>query len=462
MNNEREKRGVGTRISKYRSATAAMRDGEFDVEIPVGADDEIGRLGRALLELNQALKKRDEQYRIITKVTEQINAGLTLDEVLNYAFESFQTLIPYERVGLALLEDGGKIARARWARSDAVEIKIQKDYWAEMEGSSLQPIIKTGQPRILNDLEAYLREHPASDSTRKIVEEGMRSSLTCPLIARGKPVGFLFFSSMKPETYKDVHVEIFLQIAGEVSMIVEKGRLYQELEELNHLKNRFIGIAAHDLRNPISVIKGYLSLFMEGFMGDVPEPHKDIMKKMDKSCETMLALINDLLDISAIEAGRLDLELKKVELDGFLKESCEYNRMLAEGKGIKLVLDLAPGIPVVIIDPARINQVLNNLISNAIKFSYSESTITLKARVIGEDVEISVKDEGQGIADEEISQIFSHFGKGSAHPTGGEKSTGLGLAIVKRIVEAHKGNIRVESEVGKGSTFIFTLPINPA
>ncbi len=221
------------RIEKYREAAVAMQRGEFDVEIPAGDEDDVAELGCALLDLARSFESRFEEFDRLAEITERINAGLILEEVLDFVFDSFGPIIPYDRIGLALLDQGGRQVRARWARSNASALKIEQGYAAPMKGSSLARILETGKPRILNDLEAYLREHPQSDSTRRVVEEGMRSSLTCPLIARGRPVGFLFFSSMRPGTYGAVHQGLFRKIAGQLSVIIEKGRLYQELVELN-------------------------------------------------------------------------------------------------------------------------------------------------------------------------------------------------------------------------------------
>jgi len=136
-----------------------------------------------------------------------------------------------------------------------------------MAGSSLERVLATGEPRILDDLEAYLAAHPRSESTRLIVAEGVRSSLTCPLVANGKPVGFLFFSSRERGTYRRAHVELFMEIAGQLALIVEKSRLYELLLELDQVKNRFLGMAAHDLRNPIGVVRSYAELLQEDFLG---------------------------------------------------------------------------------------------------------------------------------------------------------------------------------------------------
>jgi len=451
---------VDARIQRYRVAVGEMIRGKFPVEIPIGEEDELGQLGKELFELGLAMKKKFDEINLLSKITEEVNAGLRLDDVLNNVYDSFRPVIPYNRIGCALLEEDGTIVRARWARSDASVLKIVTGYEAPLKGSSLQKIVETRQPRILNDLEAYLKEHPESDSTRKIVQEGMRSSLTCPLIVRGNPIGFIFFSSMQTDTYKDAHIEFFLQIAGHLAIIVEKGRLYQQLLELNELKNKFLGMAAHDLRNPITVIQGYSSLLLHSVAGEIPHSQREIIERIHRASGTMLNLVNDLLDVSAIESGHLELNLEEVNLEAFLRESYESNALLAKDKSIELKLECESNLPKVLMDPNRIEQVINNLITNAIKYSHPETIVTLKAQAQKDKVEISVQDQGQGIPETELPVVFTDFGRTSVKPTAGEKSIGLGLAICKRIVEAHKGRIWVESEPGVGSTFTFTLPIH--
>ena len=238
------------RVSLYREAAKALRNGQFDVSIPLGEPDEVSELGEELRALAWALKAQSEQSAMLSEITERVNEGLLIDEVLDHVYDNFFSLIPYDRIGLALLEDGDTVVRAHWARSEASEIKLPLGYAAGMAGSSLESIIRTGQPRILNDLGAYLERHPDSDSTRRIVDEGMRSSLTCPLIVKGQPVGFLFFSSMKTDTYLDTHQELFQKIAGQLSMTLEKGRIYQELlattEELRSARDALHTEATRD------------------------------------------------------------------------------------------------------------------------------------------------------------------------------------------------------------------------
>ena len=453
-------------IKKLLEGFKSVETGDFGHKIMINKRwDERQNLAISFNSMTKKLKESKEleskfnEIKMLDSLTEKINAGFILRDVLNYVFESFRVIIPYERIGVAFLVDKGETVEHKWTRSDATEIKLDKGYSAKLEQTTLNSVIITGKPRIIKDLREYLKERPQSDSTKRMVEEGMQSSLTCPLIALGRPIGFMFFSSFKVNAYSNVHVELFKQIAGQLAVIVEKSRLYQKLEELNELKNGFLGMAAHDLQNPNNLIRLYLNQLTESLGDNKKDQHVWISKMHDIS-DSMLALIDDFLDISTIEAGQLQLKLEPVLPDVFFTNCFEANKLLIKEKSITLKLDLEKGLTMVDIDSDRINQVLNNLIANAMKYSIPNTEIILSARKIEDVLEVSVIDQGQGIPQNDIHKLFKMFGKANVRPTAGEKSTGLGLVICKHIVEAHGGRIWVESEgTGKGATFKFTLPL---
>lgn len=180
-----------------------------------------------------SLQLRAREDRVFRAVTEKINAGVYLEDIADHVYESFRELIPYERIGLALLEDGDRVLRARWARAEYDAKGIQRGFAAPMKGSSLERILQTKKPRIINDLEAYYATHPSSESTARILSEGVRSSLTCPLVTAGRPVGFLFFSSLKKDSYAAAHVQVFQEIANTLSVVVERAHMLEQLAQLN-------------------------------------------------------------------------------------------------------------------------------------------------------------------------------------------------------------------------------------
>lgn len=232
--------------------------------------------------------------------------------------------------------------------------------------------------------------------------------------------------------------------------------LTQRLHALNEQKNKFLGMAAHDLRNPIGGILGYSELLLEE---PLDEETATVVRKIQSSSQFMLRLLNDLLDLSQIESGKLELRKEPTDLEALVTQNVELNRILAHKKRITIDLRSEPGLPPLEIDPAKVEQVLSNLISNAVKYSHPDTTVTVTVERREGDVLVAVRDQGQGIPAEELHKVFQEFQKTSVQSTAGEKSTGLGLAIVQKIVDGHGGRIGVESEVGRGSTFSFTLPV---
>jgi signal transduction histidine kinase len=231
----------------------------------------------------------------------------------------------------------------------------------------------------------------------------------------------------------------------------------ERLVQLNELKNEFMGIAAHDMRTPLTVIKGIATMLMA--RQNIPaDMRTEYMQMILDSVQDMLNLLNDLLSISEIESGKLTLRPQEVDLETYINRIAQLNRPLAENKEIQIVTEFAPGLPHLRFDPERVQQVFNNLLSNAFKFSNPGTTVTIRAVSSDDNVEFSVIDQGQGIAASEVGQIFEAFQRTSTRATAGESSTGLGLAICKRIVELAGGQLAVESEQGKGSRFYFTLP----
>jgi signal transduction histidine kinase len=232
-----------------------------------------------------------------------------------------------------------------------------------------------------------------------------------------------------------------------------------ELGKLNAQKNQFLGMAAHDLRNPLSVILTLSEFLLDENLKVTGDERQEFIRRIRSSSEFMLRLVNDLLDISKIEAGRLDLDLEAADLRAIVEANLALNRYLADKREVKLSLVGDEAVPRLMLDASKIEQVLNNLIVNAIKFSPSGGTVEVRLNKGENDVTISVSDQGPGIPEEEFHKLFNPFEKTSAKSATKEKSTGLGLAIVKKIVSGHQGRIRVESQVGRGSTFHVTLPL---
>ena len=249
------------------------------------------------------------------------------------------------------------------------------------------------------------------------------------------------------------------------------GDIYEDLirinnEETNDLRmalksleqrSRHAAIVAHDLRNSIGAIASSVEVLLED--RDTLEPDQlQFISIIERTSRAALALVSDLLDLTLIETGRLELKVKSIDLGALIHKNVETNRLLARRKNIRIETEIGPGLPAVNADPSRVEQVLTNFISNAIKYSEPGTTVTVRASAAGGEVLVEVRDQGQGIPSAEIGKLFQFYQQTSVRPTGGEQSIGLGLAIARQIVEAHGGKVGVESEVGRGSTFHFTLP----
>jgi signal transduction histidine kinase len=232
-----------------------------------------------------------------------------------------------------------------------------------------------------------------------------------------------------------------------------------ELEEANRLQVDFTAMIAHDLRAPLTSVFSTANLLGEGFFGEVNEEQKKWLGKTQATCQAILAIVNDFLDVSKIEAGKLDLIKEKIDLYKLVQASLESYLPLARVKRISLTSQLDPHLPPISADARRLEQILSNFIANAIKFTPAGGAIEVGAGRTNGDVKVWVRDTGVGISHEEIGQLFDKYRQTTSGKMSENKGTGLGLVICKMIAEAHGGKISVQSDVGKGSTFAVQIPV---
>jgi len=231
-----------------------------------------------------------------------------------------------------------------------------------------------------------------------------------------------------------------------------------QLNNLNDEKNTFLGIAAHDLRSPLCTISGYFSLLADSLKENSIENQKQIVSIINNMLDFMLNLITDVLDYSKIEAGKLTLEKKDFNLIDFMDQAIELSNILGSQKNIKIHGEYSNDKIMVNADPNKLKQVMDNLFSNAHKYSERNTNIYVGFSVVDNMIQVKVADQGKGIPKGEVEGIFKPFATTSVKSTAGEKSTGLGLVSVKKIIETHGGKIWVESEEGVGTQFYFTIP----
>jgi signal transduction histidine kinase len=231
-----------------------------------------------------------------------------------------------------------------------------------------------------------------------------------------------------------------------------------ELERLNLLKTQFFGIAAHDLRSPIGAILTFSNFLRQDAAGALTAEQIEFLSLIQGSSEFMVHLIDEFLDVSAIECARLQLDRRFTDPRKLLEHSVLLNSAMAREKRIQVTLQIEGALPTLLLDSAKIEQVLNNLLSNAVKFSLPGTAVEVRAAAEGTGLLIVVRDQGPGIPENELVNLFQYFSMTDVRATGGGNSSALGLAIVRKIVEAHGGRIWVESQIGVGSVFFLALP----
>ncbi len=232
-----------------------------------------------------------------------------------------------------------------------------------------------------------------------------------------------------------------------------------QLEKLNQEKNHFLSIAAHDLRNPLTTIYTAADLITEELKDKTSAETKEFLEMIKQSSKFMRGLIEELLDVSVIDSGKLSIHLEPVNLMDLIRNNVALNRVIAGRKQINVEYRSENSLPILQLDRKKIEQALNNLISNAIKYSFPKSKVEIHTKCENNNLIISVSDEGQGIPPIEMNKLFKPFSRTSVQATSGESSTGLGLVIVRKTIEAHNGRVWAESRVKKGSTFYISLPI---
>lgn len=395
---------------------------------------------------------------LITEINKRLGSGAAVESTLEFVFDSLSLIIPFDRIGIALLDENEQRLRLSWVQSKVGVKHLRVNYAAPLS-ESLREVFLSGRSRILNNLEQYWKDHPNSISTKLILKDGIRSSLTCPLRADNKVIGVVFFSSCKANTYRDQHNEIFSSIANELAVVVEQARL-RNFFHTSKAKESAASKLLHDLKSPLGVMQGFIDLAKgEHWYNDLPKDGKETFEVLNRNAEYMSSLLTDLAELRWLSLDA-KLEMKEVNLERFLNEVASDGKMLARKKDINFQWRAGHRLPesAFFCEP-KLRRVLINLFSNAVKFSHRKSKIIFSVDIEENNLIFSISDEGVGIDEKEFSKLFKEFGQASSAPTEGEMSTGLGLAIVKTIVEQHGGTVSMSSKPGYGSTFVCKIPL---
>jgi len=292
-----------------------------------------------------------------------------------------------------------------------------------------------------------------------------RSEVAVPFVAGDEVVGVLDVQDDEPNRFAETDLNVFSTLAGQIAQAFQNARLFKEIQktadrlrEVDRLKSEFLANMSHELRTPLNSILGYTEIMLMGIDGELPaETIEDVQAIYDNG-QHLLRLINDILDLAKIEAQRMTLEFEEVDIAPLFNEVKTSNAGLFLNKPLELRLEIVEDLPTIWADRVRINQILNNLISNAVKFT-QEGHINLCAYREGEWINLEVQDTGIGMSAEDLDKVFERFQQADGSNARRAEGTGLGLAITRHLVHMHGGTIDVQSEPGKGSTFTVRLPI---
>jgi PAS domain S-box-containing protein len=390
----------------------------------------------------QRLRELSSLVQVSASLTEAHDLVAVLDVVLGSACELLKSI----RGAIALVVESG-------VQLDVVAVRGQSPgFAARLNKAALRlPADLAREP----SLRPSVLVDPEADSVRSEL-------VTCvALTYAGQVIGLI---EVEQSSLDAAQQRLLTAVADLAATAIDKARLYQdtvrafeELRELDRLKDEFVQNVSHELRTPLTFVKGYVEYLLEGYAGELNQgQHQALEIVLDRS-NAIVRLVNDIVSLKQAELQEMDLQPVALEL---IAAACvEGSKMAAEQAGLRMHLEIPPGLPLVYGDPKRLGQVFDNLLGNAIKFSPNGGEVSVRLSLVGNAVQVEVSDQGIGMPAERLNQIWQRFYQIDSASTRRFAGAGLGLAIVKRIVEAHDGRIWVESELGKGSSFRFTLPV---
>ena len=439
----------------------------------------IGVLGyaRDVTEVYQAqeqIRKRAAELATVAEVSvasaQNLELATLLQNVSDLTKERFGLyhahiyLLDEAGEHLVLAAGAGEAGRAMQAKGHQIALANQRSLVARAA--------RTREGVIANDVtvEPDFLPNPLLPDTR--------SELAVPMIVGEEVIGVLDVQADMPDRFTDQDVLIKTTLAEQIAVAVQNARLFQQqvetaeqLRSIDRLKTEFLANMSHELRTPLNSIIGYAEVLADGIDGELPEEALEDVNAIHTSGVHLLNMINDILDLAKIEAGKMELELEPVQLADVTDELRRATSVLLKDKPVAMVIDVPKELPALMASRVRLLQILNNLVSNAAKFTH-EGEIRVQARLLdgmsqadqGADggpvmALISVQDTGEGIAAEYLDEIFERFRQADNSSTRKAGGTGMGLAICRHLVNMHGGDIWVESTLGKGSTFSFTIPV---
>ena len=477
-------RRMVTPIRALREGAAQIGAGNLDQRIEVHSGDELEALGEQFNSMAARLKesyaglehKVRERTAELTKTLSQqtataevlkliSRASFDLDPVLRTLVKSAAELCDAQHALFYRVSDEGLRPEA-WHNVSDEYIEYRKQHPIPVVSTQVMGrVLLTRAPVHVHDvLEEPDYSAPAAQKLGQY-----RTVLGVPVLREGIPIGVIGVFRTEARPFFDRQIDLIVTFADQAAIAIENVRLFNEiqdksrqLEVANKHKSEFLANMSHELRTPLNAIIGFSEVLLERMFGEMNEKQEEYLKDIHSSGQHLLSLINDILDLSKVEAGRMELNLADFDLPTAIGNALTLIRERALRHGIALESELDAALGAIRADERKFKQVMVNLLSNAVKFTPEGGKITVRARAAGEMVEVAVIDTGVGIALEDHHLVFEEFKQVGSDYTRKAEGTGLGLPLARRFVELHGGAMRLDSELGKGSAFSFTLPLRPA
>mgnify|MGYP005838512055 CR=1 FL=1 len=419
------------------------------------------------LRLLEETRRRADELLTAAEIARDTTGTLSLDILLSRSVDLIRERFRYYHATIYLLDDENIYAYALAStRMNLRELTNAPQRIKVGSNSIIGYVTQVGEPLLVNDISQDPLHTPNQLLPDSCAELGI------PLKIGDRVIGALDVQSTKINAFSENDVTVLQILADQIAIAVGNARAYElsvhameEMRKADQLKSQFLANMSHELRTPLNSIIGFSRVILKGIDGPINEVQEQDLKAIYNSGQHLLNLINDILDLSKIEAGKMELVFEDgINIADLIESVMATTKGLVKDKPIEIIIQIQPDLPSIRADPLKIRQVLLNLISNAAKFT-EQGSITLKAEYILNDhqqpqIKVSVTDTGAGIAKEDQKKLFLPFSQVDASPSRKTGGSGLGLSICRHLIEMHNGSIGVESEIGKGSTFYFFLPVS--
>lgn len=404
---------------------------------------------RLFTQTDQALARRVEELSLFQRIDQELNRSLDLNRVLSLALGW--------AVGLTTAE-GGSIGLFEKDENELLFLRLLAH--AGGDESHETQMVPADHPVLAQVLAEQNSIHLRNVSAAQAVDGTVAAAqLAVPIKREGTVIGLITLESQHGTGFGPEDISFVDRLADRAAVAIENSRLYEAIQAANKAKNDFISVVTHELRIPMTSIRGYTDLILGGLVGPLTDQQKDFLGTIRRNLDRMSVLIRDLSDINRIESGRMKFELGSFGLDEALEDVISSLRETIDGRQQMLMVEIEPDFPQVYADRTRISQVLTNLISNANKYTPNGGEITVRASANGQFAQVEVVDNGLGISEEDQAKLFTQFFRSDDSAVREQTGWGLGLSIVKKMVEAQGGEISCYSILGQGSTFTFTIPL---